>query len=1093
MAARIIKGIIELDSEITALEIAHKLAKINGKLIEPTAEQRAIIESRHFGPTVIIAGAGSGKTETMSQRVLWLVANGVVTPDQILGLTFTRKAAGELASRIRKRLIQLRTAGLIPGNAEHSKYLDIAVEVSTYHSYAGKVLSEHGIRIGIDSDGEPLGEAAAWMAAYSIVNSFTEVDSPIFHQPEYIVEAVIKLSGELGEHSSSVDEVRKFLLDLAEQFEAVSVPSNEVVRKAQEVISERIAILPMVVELDAARGRTGRLTFNDQMSYAAKLVREVPELATIERAKYKVVLLDEYQDTSYSQVLFLSTLFGGAHAVTAVGDPNQAIYGWRGASAETLSDFSAKFGGPCEKFPLLTTWRNDQQILDFSNKVIELIGHNARTMQMELANFEVESLRARPGAPQGQLSCGLYVTPNDEAAAIADYFASLWKDPDDESISDAQKLTFAVLVRVKAYIPLIELALRERGIPTEVLGLGGLIHVPEVADIIALLRLVTYPEAGTALARLLVGPRLALGAKDLHALGRYSRELSKRTNSKRSDRLEQILEFGSEENLDSNDFAIGSIIEALELIDKALAPDFSAEGFARLKEFSRELKSVRRTMTGSITDKIAIAERFLRLDVEVLVRDGWQSGRRHLDKFMEEAASFARSGGNLSTFLSWLETAEEREGGLKPSSVTPSKGAVQILTVHGAKGSEWDVVAVPGLLKGLFPNSGSASKSWTKYPGSLPLPFRGDKDQFQDFQFPSGENAYVPARVAEALEAFEDAQKARHKLEELRLGYVAFTRAKSHLLCTASWFRDGKKAVDQSELFTLLYSFLEDNDSQSILAMPEKPLENPALLEPRSADWPQPSPRRELIQKSARLVSRSKVLDLSELIAAEHDPKRESILQDAKALIDELQRSRRPETVNLPQRLSVSTLIALRSNPDELALNIRRPMPRHTDPYAKRGTEFHLWVERHFGAQTLFDEDLFDPMPPADVPLKELQERWLASKWAARNPISVEEGFETVIEGVVLRGRIDAIYRDGDIYEVVDWKTGRIKVGEDLAIASIQLAMYRLAYAKQHGIPIEQIRAAFHYVADNKTIYRENLSTEDEIAAIIGSVDLYTD
>jgi DNA helicase-2/ATP-dependent DNA helicase PcrA len=165
-------------------------------------------------------------------------------------------------------------------------------------------------------------------------------------------------------------------------------------------------------------------------------------------------------------------------------------------------------------------------------------------------------------------------------------------------------------------------------------------------------------------------------------------------------------------------------------------------------------------------------------------------------------------------------------------------------------------------------------------------------------------------------------------------------------------------------------------------------------------------------------------------------------------------------------------------------------MPRHTDKYAKRGTEFHLWIERHFGELTLFDEDLFDPLSYDDVPLKELQDKWLASSWAGRKPHAVEEGFETVINGIVLRGRIDAVYRDGDTYEVVDWKTGRVKEGEDLETASIQLAMYRLAYSKQHNIPIEKIRAAFHYVADNKTIYRENLSSEDEIAALINGVEL---
>jgi DNA helicase-2/ATP-dependent DNA helicase PcrA len=1084
MSARIVEGRIEIDKEVTAVEIAHALARGGGKLIEPTAQQRAIIESRHFGPTVIIAGAGSGKTETMSQRVLWLVANGVVTPDQILGLTFTRKAAGELATRIRKRLRQLRAAGLLPTEGERALPLDIAVDVSTYHSYAGRTLSAHGIRMGIDTDGEPLGEAAAWQLTYKIVNSFEEVDHEIFHKPDFIVDAVMALSGELGEHNRTTAEIRPFLEDFMASMQSVTTPSNESVRDALETISERLAILPMVEKLDQHRLETGQLTFNDQMSYAAKLAERVPEISEIERARYKVVLLDEYQDTSYSQVRFLSSLFGDGHPVTAVGDPNQAIYGWRGASAETLGSFAATFGGNCQHFDLLTTWRNDQKILDFSNLIIGQIGELAQLP------FGVKQLRARPEAGDGNLSCGLYITPEDEAAAIADYFAKLWFDPARQGQSAEQRSSFAVLVRVKSYIPLIEAALREREMPTEVIGVGGLIHIPEIADIIALLRLITYPDAGSALARLLVGPRLALAPKDLHALGSYSRALARKSSNARSDRLESILEFGSEENLDANDFAIGSIIEALELIDEAPRSDFSAEGFARLKEFARELAALRRTMTGSITDKVQSAERFLRLDVETLVRDGWNIGRRHLDKFFDEAAAFARTGGTISSFLAWLETAEKREGGLKPATVIVTNSAVQILTIHGAKGAEWDVVAVPGLLKDVFPNKPMRSSSWIKYAGSLPIAFRGDRLQLTDFEFPQGGAAIKPAEVGKAIKRFEDAHKARHYLEELRLGYVAFTRAKSHLFCTASWFRDGKDPVDQSPLFTALYDFLESSAATSVLSNAELPEENPRIAQPRTATWPGPRSRAEAIRRSAELVASVEPLDLESALRSEVDPDRLSMIRDAKALLNEIEKLRGGEIIYLPHRLSVSTLINLRSDPEELALNIRRPMPRHTDKYAKRGTEFHLWVERQFGAQTLFDEDLFDPLAHEDVPLKELQDKWLASSWAGRSPIAVEEGFETVINGTVLRGRIDAIYRDGDTYEVVDWKTGRIKDGEDLTTASIQLAMYRLAYSKQHQIPIEKIRAAFHYVADNKTIYRENLSSEEEIAALISSVDI---
>ena len=1091
MSEKIVGNRIVVTNEITSEQIAYALAGKGGVVKTPTDEQRRIIESKHYGPSVIIAGAGSGKTETMTQRVLWLVVNGVVAPQEILGLTFTRKAAGELARRIREHLSELRRAKPEWFIQHNQLPIDISVDVSTYHSYAGRTLSEYGIRMGIDTDGEPLGEAAAWQLTDTIVNSFEEVEFSIQrHKPDYIVEAVMSLSGELGEHDAQLSDLRQQTDKFRAQLLAVTIGSNDSVRSALEIAEERLSILPMVARVDQMRLENGQFTFNDQMSYAAKLVKEIPEIAVIERAKYKVVLLDEYQDTSYSQVRFLSSLFGkdgsgNDHCVTAVGDPNQAIYGWRGASAETMASFKEVFGENVREFNLLTTWRNDQKILDFANRVVGHIG------TVGGLGAEVKELKARNGAGPGNLSCGLYITPALEAEAIADYMAPLWNDPDRLAISDESKRsTFAVLVRVKSYIPLIECALREKGLPVEVIGLSGLIHIPEIADIIAVLRLITFPDAGTALARLLVGSRLALGPKDLAALGSYSRTLARQTKMQHSRRLEEILESGSEENLDANDFAIGSIIEALELIEQAPRADFSKVGYERLTEFASEIQALRRSMTGSLTDQIQEVERFLRLDVETLVRDGWQSGRRHLDKFLDEAATFQRTGGTLSAFLHWLETAEVREGGLKPVSVTASNKAIQILTIHAAKGAEWDVVAVPGLVEGVFPNTSGRSSSWIKYSGSLPFKLRGDRNQFTDFEFPTGEDALKAISVSKAITRFEEAQKERRRLEELRLGYVAFTRAKNHLLGTASWFRDGARAMGESELFALLHEFLTESRHSGILKYEEQPAENPTLLEPVQALWPVESERAAKIKESVKLVKTVDELDIAQELISPRSSEEEKLLVDALALVKEIHRGQEIEPIYLPQRLSVSTLIALKESPTELALSIRRPMPRHTDDYAARGTEFHLWVERQFGLQTLFDDDSFQPLPKSDVALEELQAKWLASEWATRTPIEVEAGFETVIAGIVIRGRIDAVYKVGNLYEVVDWKTGRIPENDKLESATIQLAMYRLAYAKLHGIPIENIRAAFFYVADNKTIYREQLSNELEIAAIINSVEL---
>ena len=145
--------------------IAELIQTIDPKFHLPSAEQAAIISitSNPLEPAVVIAGAGSGKTETMAARVVYLVANKFVEPHQILGLTFTRKAAGELNTRIRKRLRQFQLAqdkAQIPRN-----FTTLDTSVTTYHSYAGRLLSEHAIRFGIDADVQPMGEAALWMSA----------------------------------------------------------------------------------------------------------------------------------------------------------------------------------------------------------------------------------------------------------------------------------------------------------------------------------------------------------------------------------------------------------------------------------------------------------------------------------------------------------------------------------------------------------------------------------------------------------------------------------------------------------------------------------------------------------------------------------------------------------------------------------------------------------------------------------------------------------------------------------------------------------------------------------------------------------------
>jgi DNA helicase-2/ATP-dependent DNA helicase PcrA len=312
----------------------------------------------------------------MASRVVYLVANGFVKPAQILGLTFTRKAAGELSARIRKRLRQLQVAMEKAGLQVPFTTLDTSV--TTYHSYAGRLLSEHAIRFGIDADAQPMGEAALWMSANTLVSNWSDPDFIYEGALNTAIDDVMGLASLVLEHQVSLESIRaadeKTLAELA-QF---SGGLNDEVRAVARTARQRIALLPLVERFIETRRSEGELSFDDQMSLAADIATNFPDVGELERSKYKVVLLDEYQDTSQSQVRMLSSLFGGGHPVMAVGDPCQAIYSWRGASAGTISAFSKHFPkAPGQQgstqYSLLTTFRNDKSILELANVVSQEI------------------------------------------------------------------------------------------------------------------------------------------------------------------------------------------------------------------------------------------------------------------------------------------------------------------------------------------------------------------------------------------------------------------------------------------------------------------------------------------------------------------------------------------------------------------------------------------------------------------------------------------------------------------------------------------------------------------------------------------------
>ncbi|MBS4875503.1 MAG: ATP-dependent helicase, partial [Actinomyces sp.] len=484
----------------------------------PTPEQVRVIEAPRR-PLLVVAGAGSGKTETMSMRVLWLLANYPdLSPSSILGLTFTRKAAGELGERLRERIRLLSRE--MPQLRER---LDEDPVSLTYNSFAERIVSEHGMRIGIDPDFSMLSESGALDLMLQIVEAWpTDLDDDL--TPLGAVGQILHLAGEIAEHGYTVESAREALVDFGRELEQVG-ETNDDARRLLRANRRRIAFLDPITEYQKRKRDMGVLDFSDQLVLATRIVREAPAVRESLREEFRAVLLDEFQDTSVIQMDLLSMLFGD-HAVTAVGDPNQAIYGWRGASASSLESFLDRFqtgqAQESQTLTLSTAWRNDQAILDAANRVAAPLREVAAYQEgKQRLKAQSPVLVTRDGAGPGHVDVAY--APDYEAAlgTVVDFVGSVRS----QASQGGKRRTVAVLCRRRKDFAYVDAALRDAGIPTEIVGLGGLLDQPAVQDVRAALELAYDVEASPWLARLLAG--IDLGATDLLALGYWSRVLAR--------------------------------------------------------------------------------------------------------------------------------------------------------------------------------------------------------------------------------------------------------------------------------------------------------------------------------------------------------------------------------------------------------------------------------------------------------------------------------------------------------------------------------------------------------------------------------------
>ena len=571
--------------------------------------------------------------------------------------------------------------------------------------------------------------------------------------------------------------------------------------------------------------------------------------------------------------------------------------------------------------------------------------------------------------------------------------------------------------------------------------------------------------------RLLASERFAWGAADLAALGEWSRELAGPRDAREGEpSILDALDHPPDERWTSREGrTLGSVARE------------------RLREARALIAAVRAHAYLPLGELVALAWRVDGLDIECAASRPRASASVNLDAFADVARTFASGAerATLGAFLAWLDAARDEESGLDSPVAPPDPTAVQVQTVHSAKGLEWDIVAVPGLMDGRFPKvdpptarkDGYRDGGWVSGLATLPWPLRRDSEGLPVWQWQGSRDA---KEYEASKEAFRAAAGAYRVEEERRLFYVAVTRAFSSVILSGAWWDSGVTRFEPSVYVTELVA-LGVGSSDAWDAAPDT---NPSAdLPPLSADWP---PEATAAQGRIRALA----AQVSEAIArgASGDDATLPYGREVDAMLAErASRSGHAASVAIPPHLSATALVSLARDADAFALDLRRPIPSEPTLAAARGSAFHGWVEAYYGAVRLWDDEDVDE---SGADIETLRDAFLASPWAARTPLSTEVDVEVPVGAVTLRSRIDAVFPAGaglDRVTIVDWKSGAPPQDPaERSAREVQLSTYRLAWSRWKNLPISEVDAVFFYAATGQTVTPEAMLDEEAIIALLG-------
>ena len=981
----------------------------------PTGEQSEVI-AYPLGPLRISAGAGTGKTTTMAMRLAALIEREQIDPEAALGITFTNKAAEELTDRLRLRLPDLAKLGR-------------EVEVTTYHGFAHGILAEFGPIVGFERNAQLItpGYQRELLTEALAGGSYQHLDVRL---PRRRVDDLVLLAGRLGDH----------LLRPSDLIEAQPDQPDEIWAQRAEMAQ----VLDRYAEI---KRRYNAVDFSDLITLAYEVVGDASVAGRI-RERYRVVLLDEYQDTNPAQRELLLRIFGRGFPVTAVGDPDQTIYEWRGASLWNFAGFPNHFANaddtPSATLTLSMNRRCDKRIIDVANRVKKEIG----------VGGGIDALQAAPDSGDGHVEVSWFHNAVEEARWLAgeirrlhDEEAAAWRD-------------IGVLFRKNRQIHLVREALQDEGIPVEVAALGGLLQVPEVVDLHAWLRLIGRPDDAPSLARILLGARFRLGLGDLAPLADWVRRHRR-------------------DNAADDEAAPGwAMLEAVDQLEQVEA--LTVEARQRLVDF-RDLYRRLLAEAQAVT-LVELCRRILEgtgtwAEVEALDGAARLTARLNLYRFLDLAEEWSPLEGrpSLDAFLDYLDLLDEDAGSEELDTARLSnEDAVSMLTVHRAKGLEWNTVFLPAVAFGTFPSSAQGGlEDSARYPKVLPFALRLDQE----------------AEGVRSKAALEE----RHRSQEWRTAYVAVTRAKHRLYVTgAFWYTTGQPKRPSS-LFTAI------RDAPGTYVRHEAATEGspPAFLriedttgapDPHfpggwhealratidDAEWPASAAQDEADAFAGQLRQLQLVLDG---------------LPDPPAVAE-----------RLPVTTSVTGLVTYATCPRRYFWTDVDPLPRRPSPAARRGVEIHRRIELHNLGMVPLEEvelDTYDLTPDETrVVMRGIDpfETYRASRFAASQPRFVEVPFDLRVGDARVNGRIDAVYElQPGSWEIVDFKSGRPSSQPSVRV---QLEAYAMAVDEVRFTPIkpDHLRATFAYLGEGLTEVSEEVdpgwlaAAHHHLAELVGSI-----